>query len=65
MSNTNKSADKFYNFGNDFYEFGEFQQAIFYYDEAIKLDPSWYKPYYNKSLSYACLENYSANEYKI
>jgi len=60
MSNQKKTAEDFYKLGNELYEAGDFEQAIFYYDGAIKLDPTWVNPHYNKSLSLACIENYSA-----
>jgi len=59
MSDTNKSAEEFYQLGNEFYEKEAYRQAIVYYEKAIKKAPTWFKPYYNKSLCHACSEHYS------
>jgi SpoVK/Ycf46/Vps4 family AAA+-type ATPase len=55
--NEKKTADDFYREANEFYEKGEFEQAIRLYDEAILREPV-YKYIYNRGLAYACLERY-------
>jgi len=58
MSINKKSPDAFYRLGNEFYEKGDFRTAISYYDQAIGLDSSNNKYYYNRGLAKACLEEY-------
>jgi len=56
-----KSADDYYRKANLFYEHGEFEKAIEFYNKAIahaRPDDPVYKYFYNRGLSYACLERY-------
>jgi len=57
-----ESADYYYRKANNFYEHGEFENAIELYNKAIakaRQDDPIYKYYYNRGLSYACLERYA------
>ena len=55
--NEEKTAEDYYKEANDQYEEGEFEKAILLYNEAIRRDPM-HKYFYNRALSYACLERY-------
>jgi tetratricopeptide (TPR) repeat protein len=60
--NEEESADYYYRKANNFYEHGEFENAIELYNKAIakaRQDDPIYKYYYNRGLSYACLERYA------
>jgi SpoVK/Ycf46/Vps4 family AAA+-type ATPase len=62
--NEKKTADDFYKEANDLYERGEFEKAIFLYNEAIMREPV-YKYIYNRGLCYACLERYQEAQVDI
>jgi len=51
-------ARKYYELGNEYYEKGDFDNAISNYDKAIEADPTYHKAYYNRGLAYACKEDY-------
>ena len=47
-----------YKQGNEYYEKGDFDQAIRLYTRAIEADPTFDKAYYNRGLAHACKEEY-------
>jgi tetratricopeptide (TPR) repeat protein len=47
-----------FNEGNDYFDRGNFEQAIAMYDEAIERKPSFPEAYYNRGLAYAAGEDY-------
>ena len=51
-------ARTYYKLGNEYYEKGDFDNAIANYNKAIEIDPTYDKAYYNRGLAYACKEDY-------
>ena len=41
--------------GNDYYDLGDYEQAVDYYDEAIRLDPLYAEAYSSRGLAYVSL----------
>ncbi len=57
-SGSGEDARTYYKIGNEYYEKGDFDNAISNYTRAIGLDPKYDKAYYNRGLAYACKEDY-------
>ncbi len=53
-----ENAESYYKTGNEYYEKGNFDLAVEYYNKAIEADPMFDKAYYNRGLAYACKEEY-------
>ena len=53
-----ENAEGYYKTGNEYYEKGNFDLAVEYYNKAIRADPMFDKAYYNRGLAYACKEEY-------
>jgi tetratricopeptide (TPR) repeat protein len=47
-----KIASDYYNIGNAFFELGQYDKAIQYYENALRVDPSMVKADYNLALTY-------------
>lgn len=54
-----EASEKLYRRGNEYYERGDFEKAIEFYSQALKLRRTNYKIYYNRGLAFACLEEYN------
>lgn len=63
------AANRFYKYGNEYYEKGMFEDAIEFYSKAIARSPEGnpdaYKYFYNRGLALCCLERYIEGKYDI
>jgi tetratricopeptide (TPR) repeat protein len=50
-------AQEYYNLGNAYYEIGEYEDAVFFYNKAIELDETLFSAQFNLAYSYVNLGN--------
>lgn len=57
-----KTAQEFYKLGNKAFHKGEYERAVMFYDEAIKMDDEHASAYYNRGLAYKKLGKHATAE---